>query len=132
LVYVPGHCYLAFYLDADKTQLVGIETTLIGSTADNDNRDLPDVEDVVDEDSSSKNSWGTFCAAVAMGNADIAKNKDKFNQEDVNYQLVSIAAARQLGILPIAFDSANPFQTNDAAAADTEADEEYEIKDDEE
>ena len=30
LVYIPGHCYLAFYLDADKTQLVGLETTLIG------------------------------------------------------------------------------------------------------
>ena len=115
LVYVPGHCYLAFYLDADKTQLVGLETTLIGSTADDDHRDLPDVEDVVDDDTRGKNSWGTFCAAVAMGNADIAENKDEFNQDDVNYQLVSIAAARQLGILPIAFDSANPYQTNDAA-----------------
>jgi len=27
---------------------------------------------VVDEDTRGKNSWGTFCAAVAMGNADIA------------------------------------------------------------
>lgn len=132
LVYVPGHCYLAFYLDADKTQLVGLETTLIGSTADDNHRDLPDVEDVVDDDTREKNSWGTFCAAVAMGNADIAENKDKFNQEDVNYQLVSVAAARQLGILPIAFDAANPFQTNNAAPADPAADEEYEITDDDE
>jgi hypothetical protein len=132
LVYVPGHCYLAFYLDTDKTQLVGLETTLIGSTADDNHRDLPDVVDVVDEEARGKNSWGTFCAAVAMGNADIAENKEKFNQEDVNYQLVSIAAARQLGILPIAFDSANPFQANDPAAASQQVDEEYEITDDDE
>ena len=87
---------------------------------------------MVDDDTRGKNSWGTFCAAVAMGNADIAENKDKFNQDDVNYQLVSIAAARQLGILPIAFDSATPFQTNDASAVGQETDEEYEIKDDDE
>ena len=87
---------------------------------------------MVDDDTRGKNSWGTFCAAVAMGNADIAENMDKFNQDDVNYQLVSIAAARQLGILPIAFGSATPFQTNDASAVGQETDEEYEIKDDDE
>jgi len=45
---------------------------------------------------------------------------------------VSIAAARQLGILPIAVNSANPFQTNNVAPADPGADEEYEITDDDE
>ncbi len=128
LVYVPGHCYLAFYLDADKTKLVGLETTLIGSTADDEHRDLPDVADVVDKEWRDKNSWGTFCAAVAMGNADLEENKDKFNQDDVDYQLVSIAAARQLGILPIAFDADRALEASEAATTIDD----YEIEDDDE
>lgn len=110
LVYVPGHCYLAFYLDAEKTQLVGLETTLIGGAGDDSNRELPDVEEVVDAEVRAKDSWATFCAAVAMGNEDMAKNQEKFNKDDPDYQVVSIAAARALGILPIAFDSASTFQ----------------------
>ena len=110
LVYVPGHCYLAFYLDADNTQLIGLETTLIGGASDDGIRDLPGVEDAVDAESREKASWATFCSAVAMGSADLAQNKDKFNQDDVDYQVVSIAAARQMGILPIAFDSASEFK----------------------
>jgi hypothetical protein len=45
-----------------------------------------------------------------MGNADMAENNDKFNQDDPDYQVVSIAAARAMGILPIAFDAASKFQ----------------------
>ena len=57
-----------------------------------------------------QDSWGTFCAAIAMGNKDLAANKDKFDDPaDVNYQLVPIAAARQIGILPIAFGSDEEF-----------------------
>ncbi|MBX9788259.1 MAG: transglutaminase-like domain-containing protein [Pirellulales bacterium] len=128
LVYVPGHCYLAFYVDADKTKLVGLETTLIGGTADDNQRDLPDADDIVDDDTRGKNSWGTFCAAVAMGNADLAENQDKFNQDDVDYQLVSIAAARELGILPIAFAADRELEPGSSAAQEDE----YEIEDDDE
>jgi len=110
LVYVPGHCYLAFYLDADKTQLVGLETTLIGGAGDEGLAELPDAESVVDDEWQQTPSWHTFCSAVAMGNADLAENHDKFNLDDPDYQVVSVAAARQLGILPIAFDSASQFQ----------------------
>lgn len=115
LVYVPGHCYMAFYLDAEHTQLIGLETTLIGGAGDDAPRDLPGVDDVVDAETREKGSWATFCAAVAMGNADMAENKDKFNQDDVDYQVVSIAAARQMGILPIAFDAASEFKALSAS-----------------
>ncbi len=114
LVYVPGHCYLAFYLDSENTQLVGLETTLISGAGDSTTRDLPDGEEVVDATWREKDSWITFCAAVAMGNADMAANQDKFNKDDPDYQVVSIAAARRLGILPIACDTAVPFETTSA------------------
>ncbi len=113
LVYVPGHCYLAFYLDAGGKQLVGLETTLIGSTPDDDaSREIAGVADVVDATWRKQNSWATFCSAIAMGNDDLAANRDKFNDPvDPDYQLVPIAAARKLGILPIAFDSAEAFKS---------------------
>jgi hypothetical protein len=31
LVLVPGHCYLAFFADKEQTQLVGLETTMMGA-----------------------------------------------------------------------------------------------------
>jgi len=89
---------------------VGLETTLIGGAGDDGTGDLPNVKNVVGDEWRKKDSWLTFCAAVAVGNADMAENEDKFNKDDADYQVVSIAAARQLGILPIAFDSASKFE----------------------
>ena len=67
---------------------------------------------MVDDTWRKQNSWATFCAAIAMGNEDLAANKAKFNDPaDADYQLVPIAAARKLGILPIAFDSAETFKS---------------------
>jgi len=112
LVFVPGHCYLAFYLDAEGKQLVGLETTLIGSSADDDStRDIPGIENVVDDTWRKKDSWATFCAAIAMGDQDLKDNEAKFAEKsDPDFQLVPIAAARRLGILPIAFDSTEKFE----------------------
>ncbi|HWB09389.1 MAG TPA: hypothetical protein VG826_09205 [Pirellulales bacterium] len=112
LVFVPGHCYLAFYLDEGQKQLVGLETTLIGSEADGSTSELPGVDSVVDGDWREANSWGTFCAAVAMGSKDLAENKEKFNDPaDADYQLIPIAGARRQGILPISFNSADRFES---------------------
>jgi len=112
LVFVPGHCYLAFNLDPEGKQVIGLETTLIGSQSDGETVDLPDVDDVVDAEWREKNSWGTFCAAIAMGSADLAENESKFaDASDPDYQLIPIAAARRQGILPISFSSADPFES---------------------
>jgi len=110
LVYLPNHCYLGFYLDEGHTQLIGLETTLIGDQIDDDPPSLPGAKDVVDDEWSDTNSWRTFCAAVAAGNADLKANRDKFDKDDPDYQRVSIAEARQNGILPIAFDASCSFK----------------------
>ncbi|HEV3339631.1 MAG TPA: hypothetical protein VG125_04725, partial [Pirellulales bacterium] len=89
-----------------------LETTLIGSTADGETAELPGGGNVVDGDWQAANSWGTFCAAVAMGSKDLVDNKNKFNDPaDPNYQLIPIAAARRQGILPISFNSADKFES---------------------
>jgi hypothetical protein len=111
LVFLPTHCYLGFYLDPEGKQLVGLETTLIGSVADGDaTREIPGVKNVVDEKRQQTNSWATFCAAIEMGNDDLEENAERFNKDDPGYQTISIAKARGLGILPIAFDSNDVFQ----------------------
>ena len=112
LVFLPTHCYLGFYLDAEQTQLVGLETTLIGSVAEDDaTREIDGAENVVDDKWRKANSWATFCAAIEMGNEDLQTNADKFNKDDPGYQTLSIAASRRQGILPIAFDSNETFES---------------------
>ncbi len=110
LVMVPGHCYLAFSLDAEGKEFAALETTLIGSVVEKDTLKVDGLEDVVDEDSQDENSWKTFKAAVATGVANLNKNAKNFKDaKKSNYQLISVVAARKLGILPIAFQSNQKF-----------------------
>jgi len=112
LVFVPGHCYLAFFPDAEGKELVALETTLIGSSIEDGPTEIAGLKDVVDDNWRKQSSWATFCAAIAMGTDDFAKNQGKFNDPaDTDYQTISIAAARKLGILPIAFDSDEEFES---------------------
>ena len=117
LVSVPGHCYLAFYADQAKQHLIGLETTLLGSEGDEESpATIEGVDGIVDEEWSNQPSWSTFRAAVAMGSEGLRENQAKF-EADADYQLIEIAAARRLGVLPIAFDQTEDFET---AAADEE------------
>ena len=135
LVMVPGHCYLGFYLDAKQTEIAGLETTLIGSTADDD--DTPSIEGVdIDEKWQSENSWSTFVSAIALGNNNLKENAENFEKkEDPDYQIISVYAARKIGILPIAFKSGSEFVASTAAKDRTPAkkiDDDDEEEDDEE
>lgn len=110
LVHVPGHCYLAFYLDEKCTKLAGLETTMIGGEIEGDAVEVSGLEDVVSEDFQSENSWKTFAAAIARGTANLKKYEKKFKDgNDYNYQLISVAAARKSGVLPIGFQSNQKF-----------------------
>jgi hypothetical protein len=63
-----------------------------------------------------------------MGTADLEKNAENFQAADnPNYQLINIAAARKLGILPLAFQS-----DDELVAAPSKAKEEAEEDEDEE
>lgn len=126
LVHVPGHCYLAFLLDADGKELVGLETTMIGGLIEGDAMKVKGLENVVDEDFQSENSWKTFSAAVATGTANLKKYQKNFQDtNNYNYQLISVVAARKSGILPIGFQSNQKFieASNDADGASDDGDE---------
>jgi hypothetical protein len=124
LIMVPGHCYLGFQLDAEGTQFAGLETTLLGS-APEEAAKINDFDGVGKEEWESRNSWKSFTAALAIGTADLAKNAEKFKKhDDPDYQIISVAAARRLGILPISFQGDKTFVASPKQPVKEEATEE--------
>ena len=112
LVMVPGHCFLAFRLTngeveyenlfGDDSDLVGLETTMLGNDNLKPLKDLPKMPDKMKK-KEFEASFATFENALGVGSATIAEHKDAFlSEEDPNIQLISIKDARDLGIMPIA------------------------------
>jgi hypothetical protein len=133
LVMVPGHCYLGFYLDAECTELAGIETTLLGASLSDEPAAIAGVDEVVGKEWLTQNSWRTFTAALAIGSEDLEKNSANFEAgEDPDYQIISILAARKLGILPIAFQSDSNFVPAQDQVLDDTDDEDEESEEDSE
>lgn len=96
LIIVPGHCYLAFFLDAECKSLAALETTMIGSTIEGDAIKVEELKGLVSEDFQAENSWKTFSAAIAVGVANLKKNLPKLQEgKDPNYQLISVFAAQE-------------------------------------
>ena len=102
LVLVPGHCLLAFDLDDDGEEQFGLETTLIGSQSAEAPDELPEV--LADLDSEDLDiPYASFCLAVVVGNEKIAENQEGFaDGDDPVRQMISVDAAREQGIRPIA------------------------------
>jgi hypothetical protein len=58
----------------------------------------------VEDKWSKTDSWASFAAAVQSATDDLKENDKKFKDEkNSDYQLIIIAEARRLGILPIPF-----------------------------
>lgn len=78
LVSVPGHMFVGVYLDSQKKEYACIETTMLGNS--------------------------TFAEAVRSGNKDFKKYRSKLNaaeNKDPDYEIIDIAEAREMGILPL-------------------------------
>lgn len=102
LVLLPGHMFLAVYLDDDT--IVGLETTLLGQN------DLRPVNDATTarlkklENKRNEESWDSFEAALSTGTNVLEQNADKIEiGDDLSYQWIDIAEARSAGILPITY-----------------------------
>jgi hypothetical protein len=106
LVMVPGHCYLAFALDDKGEKLAGLETTLLQSAAPEKFQAIKGLGKLLDKQWLEADSYAVFCSAIATGNADLTENKEKFaDQNEPDYAIMSVSAARRMGILPIGFKS---------------------------
>ena len=110
LVMVPGHCYVAFSLDDKGEKIVALETTLVGSAAPEKFPKIPGLAELLDEKWLQEDSYAVFSAAIAIGTENLAKNAKKFADEnEPDYLLMSVTAARKMGILPIGFKSTTQF-----------------------
>ncbi len=106
LVLVPGHMYLAFDIDDETT--LGLETTLMGE------KDLRPVKGQTEtllknvEDHNNEESWKTFEAAISTGTDALVEAQEKFEDEsELDYQVIDVGQAREMGILPITFTKSN-------------------------
>lgn len=103
LVMVPGHCLLAFDLgEGDDDPILGLETTLLGES---------DLGEAVEEievpeklvGTPHEKSFKVLAAAIGAGTQTLDDNADSFDdEEEPQFELISVAAAREMGIMPIA------------------------------
>lgn len=132
LVIVPGHCYVGFYVDEQKENTLAIETTMLGDAYEEDEEyDAMDLlEESVDEDERYDESWPSFSSAIVAGTGSLEEHGEKLASEsEPEYMLIDIDAARDRGILPIAFRSKDKFVSNGLDTGDGDAEEEDEESD---
>ena len=118
LVMVPGHCYLGFQLDAEgKNCRPGNDP--VGELPPRCDADrMRESGTSSTKSGQSRKSWKTFTAALAIGTADLAKNAGNSKRTRPDYQIISvIAAARKLGILPIASTTKSSHQAGEGRTA---------------
>lgn len=101
LVLVPGHMFLAVEINDDT--MIGIETTLMGeqNLAKIDRKKFPSFEKL--DEKMQEAAWNSFEGAVSVGTDRLETDSEKFESDDMNYQIIDIAEARRIGILPISF-----------------------------
>ena len=88
LVIVPGHCYMGFYLDEEKTKPYFIETTAIGDAG------LTDLK--MGSEPAKKQAMGSLRRAAALARKDYMAHAKEFNKDDSEYLKIDIDEAREL------------------------------------
>lgn len=115
LVLVPGHCFVCFDLNPDgklevntedgKTTVLGLETTLMGST---DLKPLDELKKLPAKARAKAASEEGEASALSFGNAidtgtgAIMDKQKEFDVDGSAYQIIPIEDAREFGIMPIA------------------------------
>ena len=99
LVLIPGHMFLAVDLDDETT--IGIETTLMGekSTLDGNHEKIRPFAKLTEK--AQKEAWASFENAVSVGTDQLEEDAKKFESDDLQYQIIDLESAREMGILPI-------------------------------
>ena len=104
LVLEPGHMFLGIYLDADGKQSACLETTMLGD---------PDPEKYTENRALAKSAtkavkklkgWRVFNQALDSATREFNRHRRRFDREnDPEYEIVDISAARREGIAPIGY-----------------------------
>ncbi len=113
LVTVPGHMFMGVYLSRDGNYRVGLETTMLGSSKDQEKealdkfKGLQEVRGTLEKSVAESAAWKTFVTALAVGTLNLDENQAKFEvQDQPQYQITDIDEARKDGIMPISYQKA--------------------------
>lgn len=156
LVMEPTHCYAGFFTDESHESAYAIETTMLGADFDAEELEAPQlISEAVPEDWQEERSYASFVAAVNYSTSrlaeslatkaaqtEAAENGEEFEAaEDAAppCDIIDIAQARKLGVLPIAFQNGEEFvwyeydeeEGEDVEASEYEEDAEGEYEEDE-
>lgn len=99
LVLVPGHMFVGFYTDPEHRQIMFLETTMLGNVSIAPSGDPLGIGRALFGDRSYDNFVGAWRVAAER----YQKDAEDLTNGQPGYQLVDVAAARKMGILPIAF-----------------------------
>jgi hypothetical protein len=141
LVMEPTHCYAGFFVDEAHENAYAIETTMLGADFEDEEFDTPTIiEEGVPEDLRDDRSFASFAVAVNYSTSRLAQSLARKSAESENGEaaadesdenaappcdIIDIAQARQLGVLPIAFQNGEEFVWYEYDDEDAEEEEQY-------
>ena len=121
LVLMPGHCSVCFDLDPngeldvsaaeDERTVIGLETTMLGA---NDLKPLSELKKLPSKtrgkmaQKEGEASVATFANALEVASSVFSEHGAEFGEEGSDYRIISIADARDFGIMPIASSKEKP------------------------
>ncbi len=101
LVLTPGHMFIGVALDAQGREMAYLETTLLGRQSATPKASKPALERAAG-DVAIDRSFASFSAALAEGRREMDAAGSAFDRaDDIQYQIIDIQAARELGVMPI-------------------------------
>ncbi|GAT33105.1 hypothetical protein TSACC_21514 [Terrimicrobium sacchariphilum] len=104
LVSIPGHMFLAVDLDEEGEKTIAIETTMMGEKADEASEGVDWISKKDLKVRRKAPGWFAFEAAVQAGNEELNDAWDKLEDpKEMDYQIIDIAEARKMGIIPISY-----------------------------
>lgn len=111
LVLAPGHMFLGFDLDPDGKRRAYLETTLLGERDEELGKFAYDrtLERAAPRAVRRLPGWKSFHAALDSAGHDYRRNRKRYERDDdPEYQVIDVDAARRQGVLPIAHEGDQP------------------------
>ncbi len=104
LFVTPNHCYLGFFTDRERTNMVGLETTVLGTARKDEFERTKKLRELLkDTRTFDEASYQSFEAALAVGSKNLTEHTAKMLAGEFQYVQVLIKEAREQGIKAIPY-----------------------------
>jgi hypothetical protein len=104
LFVTPNHCYIGFFADAKRENMVGFETTLLGKAKKAEFDRTKQLRKLIDDVKTfDEASFESFEAALAVGTKNLEEHTAKMVAGEFRYMQVLIKEARDQGIRAIPY-----------------------------